>query len=266
MPTLIPRVGVSAGAASALTALAVLLLPQAGAAAPRVAAAPATGSSSASTVPLLPRSWTADSATSAPHSVGSSPTPVARPVSNRPTDAAGLASALAVDGIPLTALNAYRAAAAGAPAGCHLSWSLLAAIGRVESDHGRFAGAVLHVDGRSTPPILGPVLNGNGTARIADTDHGRLDGDPVFDRAVGPMQFIPSTWAIYGRAGRGAALGDPFDITDAARAAARYLCVGGAISPPGPVRRERCSPTTTATPTWPRCSRWQPVTRTPPRP
>ncbi|WP_224387917.1 hypothetical protein [Pseudonocardia sp. ICBG1293] len=29
---------------------------------------------------------------------------------------------------------------------------------------------------------------------MADTDGGRLDGDPVLDRAVGPMQFLPETW------------------------------------------------------------------------
>ena len=27
-----------------------------------------------------------------------------------------------------------------------------------------------------------------------DTDGGTLDGDPGRDHAVGPMQFIPSTW------------------------------------------------------------------------
>lgn len=53
----------------------------------------------------------------------------------------------------------------------------LAGIGRVESNHGRFAGAVLHSDGVSIPRIIGIPLNGNGTAVIVDTDGGRLDGD-----------------------------------------------------------------------------------------
>lgn len=74
--------------------------------------------------------------------------------------------------IPSTALDAYRRAATAAPAGCGLDWSLLAAVGRVESNHGRYAGATLQVDGRSTPPVLGPRLNGTITAWIPDTDDG----------------------------------------------------------------------------------------------
>ena len=215
--------------ASALTAIAVVVLPQAGAVG-GAAAEQATGSPTPQLAPLLPRSWTADSVVSAvsePAPAPGSSAPAAQPVSNPAPAAEGLASALAADGIPQTALDAYRSAAAAMPAACHLSWPLLAAIGRVESDHGRFAGAVLHADGHSEPPILGPVLNGQGTARIADTDQGRLDGDTVYDRAVGPMQFIPATWAIYGRTGAGSVLGDPFDIHDAAQAAARYLCLAG---------------------------------------
>ena len=147
--------------------------------------------------------------------------------------------ALSASGIPAVALRAYQRAANVSPAGCHVSWPLIAAIGRVESDHGRFGGAVLAPDGLSSPPILGPVLNGSGgTARILDTDHGRLDGDPAYDRAVGPMQFIPSTWARYGVDGTGDGRADPFDIVDAAQAAASYLCAAGGdlASPAGPAR------------------------------
>ncbi len=144
-----------------------------------------------------------------------------------PTSAAAAASGLAAGGIPTVARAAYDAAAAAAPDGCGVSWSLVAAIGRVESDHGRFAGAVLQTDGRSVPRIIGIQLNGNGTAVIRDTDGGRLDGDPVYDRAVGPMQFIPSTWARYASDGDGDGSSDPFDIQDAARATARYLCAAG---------------------------------------
>jgi hypothetical protein len=106
---------------------------------------------------------------------------------------------------------------------------LLAAIGRVESDHGRFAGAVLHTDGTSTPRIIGIPLNGHGTALILDTDHGRLDGDTVYDHAVGPMQFIPSTWAEYGVDATHSGSADPFNIFDAAAAAARYLCAASSL-------------------------------------
>lgn len=140
------------------------------------------------------------------------------------------ASVLAGSGIPATALAAYQRAAAReaqlAP-GCGLTWPLLAGIGRVESDHGRFAGAVLHSDGLSTPQIIGIPLDGHGTALIRDTDGGAMDGDPVYDRAVGPMQFIPSTWAGWGVDGNYDGRVDPFNIFDAAAAAGAYLCAAG---------------------------------------
>ncbi|HKC29410.1 MAG TPA: lytic murein transglycosylase [Jatrophihabitans sp.] len=140
------------------------------------------------------------------------------------------ASSLAASGIPVTALAAYEQAAAREgilnPA-CGLTWPLLAGIGRVESDHGRFAGAVLHSDGVSTPRIIGIPLNGRGTALIRDTDHGRLDGDTVYDHAVGPMQFIPSTWTGWGVDANHDGVKDPYNVFDAAAAAADYLCAAG---------------------------------------
>jgi membrane-bound lytic murein transglycosylase B len=142
----------------------------------------------------------------------------------------GVISGLAANGIPRVALNAYRVAAArmgNVAPGCGIDWALLAGIGREESDHGRFAGAVLHADGVSTPRIIGIPLDGNGTALIRDTDGGSLDGDAVYDHAVGPMQFIPSTWAIYGTDANGDGKADVFNINDAALAAARYLCAAG---------------------------------------
>ncbi|WP_216870948.1 lytic transglycosylase domain-containing protein, partial [Modestobacter excelsi] len=135
------------------------------------------------------------------------------------------ASALAAGGIPTTALEACTRAADGVD--CGLDWTLLAAIGRVESNHGRFGGAVLHTDGLSTPPVVGIALTGAGTARVLDIDGGRFDRDTLHDRAVGPMQFMPSTWARYGRDGNGDGRKDPFDVHDAAAAAARYLCAAG---------------------------------------
>ncbi len=83
----------------------------------------------------------------------------------------------------------------------------------------RVVGARRHQPGRGAPrhlrrrPRLGPTARSagrssaspstatNATRLIGDTDGGALDGDPVVDRAVGPMQFIPSTWARWSRDG-----------------------------------------------------------------
>lgn len=130
-------------------------------------------------------------------------------------------------GIPATVLTAYRNAEdalADTDPGCHLPWQLLAAIGKVESGQAR--GGKVDADGTTLTPILGPVLNGSGFARISDTDGGRYDGDATYDRAVGPMQFIPSTWARWGADGNNDQRADPNNIHDAALAAGRYLCAG----------------------------------------
>lgn len=139
-------------------------------------------------------------------------------------------SELTDHGLPLAAKRAYQRAAdqmARTDAACELSWTLLAAVGRVESDHGRYGGARLGADGFSRPRIIGVRLDGTGpVAAIRDTDGGRLDGDRVWDRAVGPMQFIPSTWAFAARDGDGDGRKSPHDLDDAAAAAASYLCSG----------------------------------------
>jgi membrane-bound lytic murein transglycosylase B len=133
--------------------------------------------------------------------------------------------------IPVVALQAYAYAqvtAARTHPGCKLSWTLLAGIGRIESDHGRYGGARLRADGTSSPRIIGVPLDGApGLMTITDTDGGRLDGDRRYDRAVGPLQFIPTTWKRHGADGDGDGRKNPFDIDDAAMAAARYLCHGG---------------------------------------
>jgi Transglycosylase SLT domain len=111
---------------------------------------------------------------------------------------------------------------------CHLSWTTLAGIGRVESDHGTANGAVLQPDGKALPPIIGDALDGQGGRKlIRDTDGGLLDGDRTYDHAVGPMQFLPSTWQQYRADADSDGVADPNDINDAALAAANYLCSGG---------------------------------------
>jgi membrane-bound lytic murein transglycosylase B len=142
----------------------------------------------------------------------------------------GVITGLAANGIPNVVLNAYRVAAArmaSAKPSCGIDWSLLAGIGRVESNHGRYGGAVLNPDGTATPRILGPALDGVQFAYIADSDGGRYDGDTRYDRAMGPMQFIPTTWRAYAVDADGNGTTDPFDIDDVALAAANYLCTAG---------------------------------------
>lgn len=130
------------------------------------------------------------------------------------------------DAIPSAAMRAYHRAAA-TMGSCHISWTMLAAIGRVESDHGRYGGATLSSDGISRPEIIGPALGGGKFAAIRDTDMGTLDGDPLWDHAVGQMQFIPSTWRTWGRDGDHDGVINPNDIDDSAMAAAAYLCAAG---------------------------------------
>ncbi|SCE42676.1 lytic murein transglycosylase [Streptomyces sp. OspMP-M43] len=144
-----------------------------------------------------------------------------KPGSSSSLPAAGSAEA----GIPATVLAAYKQAeqtVATTDPGCRLPWQLLAAIGKVESGHAR--GGRVDANGTASPPILGPALNGQGFALIKDTDGGAYDSDAVHDRAVGPMQFIPSTWASWGQDANGDGRKDPNNIHDAALAAGRYLC------------------------------------------
>ncbi|WP_131748030.1 hypothetical protein [Frankia sp. Cppng1_Ct_nod] len=136
--------------------------------------------------------------------------------------------------IPTRVLAAYRGAATRINIerpGCRLSWPVLAGIGKVESGHA--IGRQISADGTVTPTILGPRLDGSaGTARITDTDGGLLDHDTELDRAVGPMQFIPSTWKWAGRDGNGDGTASPDNISDATLAAAGYLCRAGDLSVP----------------------------------
>ena len=136
-------------------------------------------------------------------------------------------------GIPGRALRAYAAAAAKVDREqreCGLSWNTVAAIGQIESNHGREGGAHITADGTTSKPIVGVALDGVNVKNIPDTDNGKLDGDKEHDRAVGPMQFIPQSWRQFGRDGSGDGKADPHNIDDAALTAAGYLCASGEVS------------------------------------
>jgi membrane-bound lytic murein transglycosylase B len=148
------------------------------------------------------------------------------------TPAAGVIPAGGRAVIPALALRAYREAAAwaaGFAPDCRLSWTVLAGIGRIESNHGMFGGPTTRFSAAGTvsPRITGPPLDGRGVARIPDSDGGRWDGDATWDRAVGPMQFIPTTWRSLGRDGNADRVADPNNLFDAAVSAAGYLCLSG---------------------------------------
>ena len=117
-------------------------------------------------------------------------------------------------GMPVPALEAYAYAARVAEVenpDCHLAWTTLAGIGQVESHNGTYRGAVIAENGDVTPPIRGV----------------RLDGDPEYARAMGPMQFIPETWKLYGVDANNDGIISPDNFDDAALSAAGYLCWRG---------------------------------------
>ena len=153
-------------------------------------------------------------------------------------DHAWAARAATATGIPGRAFLAYASAdltiEAKQPA-CGLGWNTLAAIGTVESANGTYGGATLLASGYTSKPIIGVPLDGGkfGGRRVAavpDTDHGKLDGDARWDHAVGPLQFLPSTWARWGADGNGDGVASPDQIDDAALAASRYLCASGTMA------------------------------------
>jgi hypothetical protein len=130
-------------------------------------------------------------------------------------------------GIPTIALSAYRNAemkmAAEAP-GCGISWNLLAGIGRIESGHAN--GGAVDAHGTAVYPIYGPALDGTlpGNEVIIQSSVGN---SVTYAHAMGPMQFLPGTWARYAADGKGDGTPNPQNLFDATLAAARYLCSGG---------------------------------------
>jgi membrane-bound lytic murein transglycosylase B len=124
-------------------------------------------------------------------------------------------------------LNAGELLAEAWPA-CNARWWMLAGVARIESRHGRYGGRSLRSDGRVDRPIIGIALDGGpGVRAMVDTDGGKYDGDLEWDRAVGPLQFIPETWLRRGRDGSSDGFADPQNMYDAAYSAGRYLCALG---------------------------------------
>lgn len=126
----------------------------------------------------------------------------------------------AVSEIPPSLLPVYRSAAATCGG---LPWQVLAAIGYHESRH-----AAGHADpstGDVRPPIVGLPLDGRaGRARILDPS--APDG---WMHALGPMQFLPTTWRAWARLAPGRPAGtrpSPQNAWDAIFTAAAYLCGG----------------------------------------
>jgi membrane-bound lytic murein transglycosylase B len=149
---------------------------------------------------------------------------------NPQAGAVGALSTLSTNGIPSAALYAYHHAEtllADADPQCRLPWNLVAAIGRVESNHGRIQGNSLTADGLTTPGIIGAALDGTkGSKKVADTDKGVFDEDSSFDRPVGPFQILPDIWKKTAIDSDNDGKEDPQDIDDAATTAGVFLCSG----------------------------------------
>ena len=128
--------------------------------------------------------------------------------------------------INLIVLDAYLRAARRvdiADRACGLEWWAIAAVGYVETGHAR--GRAMDAYGTVLDEIIGPTLDGTeGNQVVVDTDKGELDGDPVYDHGVGPMQYIPETWKNRGADGNNDGYKDPYNFYDAALATARLLC------------------------------------------
>lgn len=147
--------------------------------------------------------------------------------------AAPIADATGIDPQAVRAYGNAALIAAEAWPTCNITWNTLAGIGWVETRHGTYTGHAfdpgrLNDAGIADPHIIGPALDGSGNfATVHDTDGGALDGDTVYDRALGPMQFIPESWHHYGRDADGDGYPDPQQIDDSALAAANLLCAKG---------------------------------------
>jgi hypothetical protein len=190
--------------------------PQPGAAPPPATAAP------------LPTSNTSGPGLIPPTGAEPPRTPPARPADALASWAAQVSPIAQVPAVALQAYGYAQLSMASTSPQCHLTWTTLAGIGEVESQHGQSGGAVLQPNGRSVPPILGPPLDGkDGRLLVNDTDAGAFDGDPIFDHAMGPMGILPSAWKVYAIDADNDGILDPYDIDDSSLAMARLLCSGG---------------------------------------
>jgi hypothetical protein len=148
-------------------------------------------------------------------------------------DDGGIAQSGSAADIPPRMLAAYKKAVQ--QAGKHvpkcrgIRWPVLAGIAKVESNHA--IGRNIAAGGDIRPKIYGVLLNGSGaggnTTSFPDTDGGRWDGTAQSERAVGPFQFLPSTWDSVGKDASGDKTADPHNADDAALGAALYLCGEG---------------------------------------
>ncbi|MER6678538.1 bifunctional lytic transglycosylase/C40 family peptidase [Streptomyces sp. NPDC000983] len=145
-------------------------------------------------------------------------------------DDSGLAEDGSAADIPPRMLAAYKKAVQQAgtyvPRCRGIRWPVLAGIAKVESNHA--VGRSITAGGDIRPKIYGVLLNGSGaggnTTVFPDTDNGRWDGTARGERAVGPFQFLPSTWESVGKDAGGDKTADPHNADDAALGAAIYLC------------------------------------------
>lgn len=145
----------------------------------------------------------------------------------------GLADGATAADVPARMLSAYKKAtqqvSRHVPRCRGMRWPVLAGIAKVESNHA--GGRHVAGNGDVRPRIYGVLLNGSGaggnTTTFPDTDDGRWDGTASAERAVGPFQFLPSTWKSAGRDANGDKSADPHNADDAALGAAIYLCGTG---------------------------------------
>ncbi|MET9134323.1 C40 family peptidase [Streptomyces antibioticus] len=148
-------------------------------------------------------------------------------------ESGGIAEGGSAADIPPRMLTAYKKAVQ--QTGTHvpkcrgMRWPVLAGIAKVESNHA--TGRNIAGNGDIRPKIYGVLLNGSGaggnTTVFPDTDNGRWDGTANGERAVGPFQFLPSTWESVGKDASGDHTADPHNADDAALGAAIYLCGNG---------------------------------------